>query len=98
MNCTSRVIRANSRHAMLRIKTRTRIISDQSPTYIIAEIGSNFDGSLKKAFKMIDLAAEVGADCAKFQSFLPDKIISKSGFGKTRNSFQAKWKSFQMLK
>ena len=76
---------------MLKIKTQTRIISDQSPVYIIAEIGSNFDGSLKKAFKMIDLAAKVGADCAKFQSFLPDKIISKSGFGKTRNSFQAKW-------
>jgi len=76
---------------MLRIKTHTRIISNQSPTYIIAEIGSNFDGSLKKALKMIDLAAEVGADCAKFQSFLPDKIISKSGFGKTRRGFQAKW-------
>ena len=76
---------------MLKIKTHTRTISDQSPVYIIAEIGSNFDGNLKKALKMIDLAAEAGADCAKFQSFLPDKIISKSGFGKIRNSFQAKW-------
>lgn len=77
---------------MLKIKTQTRIISPDSPTYIIAEIGSNFDGSLKKAYKMVDLAKEVGADCAKFQSFLPEKIISRSGFGKTRSSFQAKWK------
>ena len=77
---------------MKKIRTETRIISPDSPTYIIAEIGSNFDGNLKKAYRMIDLAKRVGADCAKFQSFKTDKIISKSGFGKTKSSFQSKWK------
>ena len=36
-------------------------------TFIIAEIGNNHNGSLDRALEMIDLAVEVGADCAKFQ-------------------------------
>jgi sialic acid synthase SpsE len=39
------------------------------PSYIIAEIGSNHDGSLEKAKKLITLAKRSGADAAKFQSF-----------------------------
>ncbi|MDC3221734.1 N-acetylneuraminate synthase family protein [Planktomarina sp.] len=35
--------------------------------YVIAEIGNNHNGSLKRAFEMIDLAKKMGADCAKFQ-------------------------------
>jgi N-acetylneuraminate synthase len=37
------------------------------PAYIIAEIGNNHNGSLDLAKHLIDLAAEAGADCAKFQ-------------------------------
>lgn len=77
---------------MQKIKISNKFISSENPTYIIAEIGSNFDRSLRKAKKMVDLAVEVGADCAKFQSFLPDKIVSKKGFGSKRSSFQSKWK------
>lgn len=77
---------------MTEIKTRFRTISQNHPTYIIAEIGSNFDRNLMKAKYMVDLAKEAGADCAKFQSFLPDKIVSKSGFDKMHLSFQSKWK------
>lgn len=65
-------------------------MGEGEPTYVIAEIGSNFDGSLEQAKRLVDLAKEVGADAAKFQSFLPDKIIAKRGFG-TKTSFQAKW-------
>lgn len=36
-------------------------------TFIIAEIGNNHNGSLERAIEMVDLAAEMGADCAKFQ-------------------------------
>jgi sialic acid synthase SpsE/sugar phosphate isomerase/epimerase len=35
--------------------------------FVIAEIGNNHNGSLERAIEMIDLAAEMGADCAKFQ-------------------------------
>lgn len=77
---------------MQKIKISNKFISSENPTYIIAEIGSNFDRSFDKAKRMVDLAVEVGADCAKFQSFLPDKIVSKRGFGSKRSSFQSKWK------
>ena len=42
--------------------------------YIIAEIGSNHDQSIDKAFSMIDVAAEAGAHAVKFQLFKADKM------------------------
>lgn len=45
--------------------------------YIIAEIGSNHNGDIGLAKKMIDAAKECGADCVKFQSWTKDTIFSK---------------------
>jgi len=42
-------------------------ISESSPAFIIAEIGNNHNGSLELAKKLVDAAADSGADCAKFQ-------------------------------
>lgn len=67
------------------------MVGKNYPCYIIAEIGSNFDGSLKKAKKLIELAKKSGADCAKFQSFLTEELLSKTGFEK-RVAFQSRWK------
>jgi sialic acid synthase SpsE/sugar phosphate isomerase/epimerase len=44
-----------------------RPIGPGEPAYVIAEIGNNHNGSLELAKRLIDLAAESGADCAKFQ-------------------------------
>ncbi|EIJ66902.1 NeuB family protein [Candidatus Nitrosopumilus salaria BD31] len=73
------------------IKIRKRKIGEKRPCYIIAEIGSNFDGSFLKAKKMIKLAKDAGADAAKFQSFTTEQILSKKGFEK-KTTFQSKWK------
>jgi Sialic acid synthase len=43
-----------------------RIGADQ-PVFIIAEIGNNHNGDVELAKRLVDLAAEAGADCAKFQ-------------------------------
>jgi N-acetylneuraminate synthase len=43
-------------------------------TYVIAEIGNNHNGSLDRAIQMIDLAADMGADCAKFQMRHLDEV------------------------
>ena len=69
-----------------------RLIGDEQPVYCTAEIGSNFDGDIKRAKYLIDLAKKSGADAVKFQSFLTDKIISKEGFKNLKKGFQAKWK------
>lgn len=73
------------------IKIGRKIIgSPNLNSYVIAEIGSNFDGSLVKAKKLIRLAKESGADAAKFQSFITEKILSKKGFEK-KLAFQSRW-------
>lgn len=62
------------------IKIGSRFVGHGHPTYFIAEIGANFDGDIEKAKKLIWAAKDAGADCAKFQSFLADKIVSGTGF------------------
>lgn len=64
------------------------------PSYFIADIAANHDGDLERAKDLIYLAAESGADAAKFQHFKAETIVSDLGF-KTlggQQSHQAKWK------
>jgi N,N'-diacetyllegionaminate synthase len=45
-------------------------------TFIIAEAGVNHNGSLDMALQMVDVAASVGADAVKFQTFKAEKVIA----------------------
>lgn len=47
-------------------------------TYVIAEIGINFNGSLENCYKMIDMSVEADCSAAKFQLFTADKLYAKS--------------------
>ena len=64
------------------------------PTYFIADIAANHDGSLERAKELIFLAAEAGANAAKFQNFIAETIVSDYGFANlsTGLGHQAKWK------
>ncbi|MBC8185063.1 N-acetylneuraminate synthase family protein [candidate division KSB1 bacterium] len=64
------------------------------PLYFVADIAANHDGSIERAFKLIELAKESGAHAAKFQNFIASKIVSRSGFDKLggQMSHQSKWK------
>ncbi len=53
-----------------------RAVGDTAPTYIIAEIGSNHDGSLDEAVRLIEAAAGAGADCVKFQSYRAETLVA----------------------
>ena len=76
------------------IKIKKNIISSQSPTYFIADIAANHDGSLSRAKKLIRLCALSGANAAKFQHYTADSLVSDYGFKKLGNSIshQASWK------
>jgi len=52
---------------MKTIKIGNKIIGDGHPVLIIAEAGINHNGSLNIAKKLVDVAAEAGADVIKFQ-------------------------------
>ncbi|MBT7950860.1 MAG: N-acetylneuraminate synthase [Gammaproteobacteria bacterium] len=47
-------------------------------TLIIAEAGVNHNGNLDQAFRLIDVAAEAGADMVKFQTFNADLLVTAS--------------------
>ena len=78
----------------MNIKINKKIYKPSSKTYFIADIAANHDGSLKKAKELIKLAAESGADAAKFQNFRAETIVSDYGFKSLKNklSHQSKWK------
>lgn len=44
---------------------------------IIAEAGVNYNGSLDLAYKMVDAAKKAGADIVKFQTGIPEKVMSR---------------------
>ena len=45
-------------------------------TLIIAEAGVNHNGDIELAKKLIDIAADAGADLVKFQTFRADRLVS----------------------
>lgn len=50
-----------------------REISENHPPLVIAEVGINHEGSLKKAKAMVDTAVEAGCECIKFQCHITEK-------------------------
>src|ERR1051325_8485314 len=63
------------------------------PTYFIADIAANHDGSLDRAKELIHLCARAGANAAKFQNFRAETIVSDYGFRALGGqlSHQSKW-------
>ena len=59
------------------LKVKDKVISDKSPTFIIAEAGVNHGGNMNVAKKLIEIAANAGADAVKFQTFKSENLILK---------------------
>jgi len=78
----------------MQIQIGSHTLSQNHPTYFIADIAANHDGSLERAKMLIRLAAEAGANAAKFQNFRAPHIVSDYGFRSLggQQSHQAKWK------
>ncbi len=76
------------------IKIGDTLVSENHPSYFIADIAANHDGDIERAKDLIYLAKEAGADAAKFQHFEAKTIVSDYGFKNLGGqlSHQAKWK------
>tara|TARA_B100001123_G_C15340166_1_gene1034506 strand:- start:2896 stop:3963 length:1068 start_codon:yes stop_codon:yes gene_type:complete len=79
---------------MSKFKIGNKYVGKDCSPYFIADIAANHDGDINRAFNLIELAKESGADAAKFQNFKANKIVSKSGFDNIggKISHQSKWK------
>ena len=49
------------------IKIGKRLVGNNQPVFIIAEVGANHRGKIENALKAIEIAAKSGADAVKFQ-------------------------------
>ena len=63
----------------MKVKIGNKIISRKSPVFIIAEAGVNHNGRLDLALKLIDMAADAGADAIKFQTFRAEQVVIRAG-------------------
>jgi N-acetylneuraminate synthase len=75
------------------MKINGRDVGASAPTYFIADVAANHDGSLDRARELMTLAKAAGADAAKFQHFRADHIVSDKGFRELggQQSHQATW-------
>jgi sialic acid synthase SpsE len=62
------------------VRTKRMKIGDKSlgtgRTYIIADVGSNFNGNLELAKEYIRAGREIGVDCVKFQTYTAESLLS----------------------
>jgi N-acetylneuraminate synthase len=57
------------------IKIGSHMVGDGYPTYIVAEIGINHNGSMDIVKKLIDVATRYGVDAVKFQKRTPELCV-----------------------
>ncbi len=57
------------------VQIGNRVVGDNQPCYVIAEIGINHNGDLGVAKKLIDVAVLSGCDAVKFQKRTPELCV-----------------------
>lgn len=71
---------------MQAVKIADKLVGDDYPCFVIAEIGINHNGSVELAKRMIDIAVTTGCDAVKFQKRTIDVVYTKAELAKERKS------------
>lgn len=64
------------------VKINGTPVGPEHPPYIIAEIGSNHNGDMELCRRLIDAAADAGADAVKFQSWTETSLIAEEEYAR----------------
>jgi N-acetylneuraminate synthase len=79
------------------INIKDRMIGPGYPPYVIAELSGNHNGDIARAFRLIEVAKQVGADAVKLQTYTADSItidhkgpgfVIESGLWSGRNLYE----------
>lgn len=65
------------------------VINDDSDSYVIAEIGQNHEGDVKKCMALFDAAKQAGAQAVKLQKRNNEKLYTNAMYNETYNSENA---------
>ena len=93
------------------IEIAGRLVGEGQPCYVIAEAGVNHNGDPALAKRLIDIAADAGADAVKFQKRTPSEILTAEAlrrpynvptslgatYGEHREKLELSAESFRML-
>lgn len=71
---------------MRQIELGSKIVTQDGPTYVIAEIGNNHGGDIELAKKMVMKAKECGASAVKFQRRNNKNLFTESFYNSPYNS------------
>jgi len=71
---------------MRNFKFENSEITENSPTFVIAEIGINHNGDLNSAKQLIKVAKNAGCDAVKFQKRTPEISTPKNQWNKLRET------------
>jgi N,N'-diacetyllegionaminate synthase len=82
------------------IRIGNRLVGPGQPSFLIAEIGLNHNGSYELATQSIEAAAKAGADAVKFQNyrtedFLSDRTLTYTYISEGRTVTESQWDMFK---
>ena len=82
---------------MKTVKFGELVVGEGQPPYVIAEIGSNHNGDMDLCRRLIDAAADAGAQAVKFQSFTETSLIAEEEYARN-TEYSDKKKHFGSLR
>ncbi|HEV8551652.1 MAG TPA: N-acetylneuraminate synthase family protein [Polyangiaceae bacterium] len=68
------------------VRIGDRLVGDGEPTYVVAEIGINHNGSVEMAKRLIDGAVQAGCDAVKFQKRTPELCVPREQWAIERDT------------
>ena len=69
-----------------KVRIGDRVVGSGERVFVVAEIGLNHNGDLELARRLIDGAAQAGADAVKFQKRTPELCVPRDQWHLTRKT------------